>query len=136
MEKFFYNALSNCRHFCLTNNLLCHKYTGKKNGVKVSPCRTPTLQLKRFDENPLMHIFDLFFFIFVHILYAYKTFCMYSTRSLYQSTYLHHVSKGCLKSTNAQNNFYLLLISVCIKNCRTKILSVVKKTPCEYNNQI
>lgn len=126
MKKFFYNALSNCRHFCLTNNLLCHKYTGKKEWGESFSLSYTNITIKKIWWKPINAYF-WFFFIFVHILYAYKTFCMYSTRSLYQSTYLHHVSKGCLKSTNAQNNFYLLLISVCIKNCRTKILSVVKK---------
>lgn len=76
MKKFFYNALSNCRHFCLTNNLLCHKYTGKKNGVKVSPCRTPTLQFKRFDENPLMHIFDFFLSLYIFFMHTKHFACI------------------------------------------------------------
>lgn len=111
---------------------------GKKNGVKVSPCRTPTLQFKRFDENPLMHIFDFFFFY----LCTYSL-CIQNILHVFHKEFIpEHISPLCIKrlfeikSTNAQNNFYLLLISVCIKNCRTKILSVVKKTPCEYNNQI
>ena len=94
----------------------------KRNGEKCPPCPTPFLQSKNSEQSFELEIFDFMSLYKDKIKVKHLPFTPL-VMSLFHKPTLQTMSKACLKSTNQQYNFFLLVCTMSISDLRIDKLS-------------